>query len=93
MGFVSRAGRNVFAAVRQPKSVNESGLTNLVSSPWPAPPDARPPLASMKTDDAIEAFAFLEIGHDKRPLAAHPSRVGVHLFQRCADMRREVDLC
>src|SRR4051812_15895501 len=45
-----------------------------------------------EADDAVEAFAVLEIGHDKGPFAAHPSRVGIHLFQRRADMRREVDL-
>src|SRR5258708_39303474 len=45
-----------------------------------------------KADDAVEAFALHEIGHDKRPSAAHAPGVGFHFFQRCADMRREVDL-
>src|SRR5216684_1704536 len=45
-----------------------------------------------KADNAVEAFAFPEIGHHKRPFAAHPPGVGVHFLQRCADMRREVAL-
>ncbi len=40
-----------------------------------------------KADDAVEAFALHEIGHDKRPSAAHAPGVGFHFFQRCADMR------
>src|SRR6266576_4392066 len=45
-----------------------------------------------KADDAIEAYALPQIGHDEWAFATHPSRVGIHFFQRCADMRREVDL-
>src|SRR3981081_1928784 len=45
-----------------------------------------------KAYNAVEAFALPEIGHDKRPFATHPPGVGVHFLQRCADMRREVNL-
>jgi hypothetical protein len=45
-----------------------------------------------KGDDEVQAFAFFEIGHDERPCAAHPACVGVHFFQRSADMGRQIDL-
>src|SRR5258708_37775339 len=45
-----------------------------------------------EADDALEPLALLQVGHDERPLAAHPFRVGVHLLQGSADMRGEVDL-
>src|SRR5260370_27506698 len=45
-----------------------------------------------EADKAVETFALPQIGHDEGPFAAHPSRIGSHLFQRRADMRREVDL-
>src|SRR5580692_2528223 len=44
------------------------------------------------SDNALEAFALPEIGHDERPLAAHPPCVGVHFLQRRADIGRKVDL-
>src|SRR5579859_3344492 len=43
-------------------------------------------------NDGLQAFAAPEIGHYERPLAAHPFRVGLHLRQRRADVRREIDL-
>src|SRR5260370_33072164 len=45
-----------------------------------------------KADDALEAFAFSEIGHHERPFAAHPPCVDVHFLNPGADRRREVDL-
>src|SRR5260370_25082464 len=45
-----------------------------------------------KADDAVEPLALPEIGHGKRPFPAHAPGVGVHFFQRCADMGRNVDL-
>src|ERR1700712_5412055 len=45
-----------------------------------------------KTNNAVEAFTLPEIGHDEWPLAPHPPRIDIHFLQRCADMRREVDL-
>src|SRR6202790_1020090 len=55
-------------------------------------PRAETALGLDKTDDTVETLALPEIGHDKWAFPAHPSRVGIHLVQRCADMRREVDL-
>src|ERR1700749_3489029 len=45
-----------------------------------------------ESDNAVEAVALLQIGHDERTLAAHPPGVGIHLLQGGADMGREVDL-
>ena len=45
-----------------------------------------------KTDNPIKTFALFQVGHDERPFAPHPLRVDVHLIQRRADMRREIDL-
>src|SRR3954469_22541282 len=43
-------------------------------------------------DDALEAFAGLEVRKYERPRTAHALRVAVHYFQRRPDHRREVDL-
>src|SRR6202795_1213902 len=45
-----------------------------------------------KADNATQTLALLQIGHDEGPLAAHASCIGIHLFQRGADIRGEVDL-
>jgi hypothetical protein len=37
-----------------------------------------------------KAVALTKIGHDKRSLAAHPFRVGLHFRQRSADIGREI---
>src|SRR5262249_47968745 len=34
-----------------------------------------------EADDTIEPLAFLQIGHNERPVAAHPSRIKVHLLE------------
>src|SRR3954453_18413126 len=47
---------------------------------------AEPPLGLDEADDAAQSVALFQVGHDERPLAAHPPRVGIHLFQRRADM-------
>src|SRR6266481_1222324 len=78
------------------KSVNAGdggikALTNAFSLPWLVR-RAQTAFGLDKADNAVEALAFPEIGHHKRPFAAHPPGVGVHFLQRCADMRREVDL-
>ena len=57
-------------------SVNESRSADLGSRRR-----AEPPFTLDEADDAVEAFALPKIGHDKGPFAAHPSRVGIHLFQ------------
>src|SRR4051794_3319779 len=58
------------------------------SAGWPL----ESPLGLYERDDAVEALALLEVGHDEWPRAAHVSRIGVHFFQGGADMRCKVDL-
>src|ERR1700735_216135 len=67
-------------------------LTNPGSSHRFAETTLETTLGFDKADDALQAFALPQIGHDKRPFATHSPRVGVHFLQRCADIRREVDL-
>src|SRR5689334_13397526 len=43
-------------------------------------------------DDAIEPLALLQICHDEGACTAHALGISLHLFQRGADVRREVDL-
>ena len=43
-------------------------------------------------NDALEAFARLEVREHERPRAAHALRVAVHDLERGADHRREIDL-
>src|SRR5438552_4028546 len=59
------------------------------------------PLSSRRRDhpalldeayDGVDALPCLKVGEDERPVAAHPTRVAVHDFQRRADQRREIDL-
>src|SRR5882757_5101729 len=46
----------------------------------------QPALGLDEADDALEAFALLQVGHDERPFAAHAPCVGIHLLQGRADM-------
>ena len=34
-----------------------------------------------EADNAIQALAFFQIGHHKRPRTAHPPGIGIHLLQ------------
>src|ERR1700676_2083005 len=93
-GFCSGGERNYLPRLRaggQRQNSPAKALTNSFSL-LTLRRRAETSLGLDETDNAVQAFALPEIGHDERPFATHPSGVSVHFFQRCADMRREVDL-
>src|SRR3954471_13504658 len=61
----------------------------------PVSRSGRRPQAALRRDegdDPLEPFALLQVGHHEGPFAAHAPGVGLHLLERGAHMRRQVDL-
>src|ERR1700694_712473 len=77
--------------VRGTRSEADPRVNDLLAEPGPKR-RTQTALGLDKTDNAVEAFALPEIGHDEWPLASHPPGIGIHFFQRGTDMGREVDL-